>query len=685
MAALPDIDVDLPVEDPILIFALAMVIFLIAPLVLERYRLPGIVGIILVGATIGPNGIGLLARDATFILLGEVGLVYLMFLAGLEINYHRFVEHADRSIVFGLLSFLIPQLIGTAVGLAVLDLTVPAALLFAAIFSSHTLLAYPIINRLGIANNEAMTVTIGGTIITDTLALLVLVIVVAGAGGELDFFFWVQLGIGLAVLFGGIWLLVPRIARWFFRSINQESYFDFLFVMVVLFTAAYLGELLGVKHIIGAFLAGLALNRWIPETGSLMNRIEFVGNALFIPFFLLSVGMLVDIWVLREGIETIEIVVSLLALVVMTKFVAAWLTGRMYAYSWNEIVGMYGLSLGQAAAALAIVLIGFEAGIPGFDEHMINGTVLMILAISLVSPTLVERAGQGLRRAKPPVDFDPSDDPRRILVPFSRASRYRNELLDFAVLLRGGDTDEPVYTVSVVQPGEDIESEVRVVESALTDAEVFAAGAEVPVESRVQVDNNPASGIVRAILENRISILVLGWDGSRSRRQAVFGTTIDQVIRRTDRLIVVARVREPIEPTQRIVLFLPSGVEHSPGFAEMIHSVKLIADGTGARVHGLLLKGDSAQFDRMIRSIDPDVPLTWEMIDDWQGVYRYLRDDIRPDDIVIGVSARRGAMGWHRELQTLPKRISRLVDGNFVIVYPAAQSRTMDSKFIRID
>ena len=676
--------VELPVEDPILIFALAMLVFLIAPLVLERYKLPGIIGIILVGAAVGPNGIGLLDRDDTFILLGEVGLVYLMFIAGLEIDLNQFVEYKDRSIVFGLFSFTIPQVLGTAVGMYVLGLALGPALLFGAIFSSHTLLAYPIVNRLGIVKNEAMTATIGGTILTDTLALLVLAVVVATADGTPGMAFWLQLGIGLPIFFVGAWLAVPRIGRWFFRTADQESYFDFLFVMSVLFVCAFLAELIGVKHIIGAFLAGLALNRLIPETGPLMNRIEFVGNALFIPFFLLSVGMLVDARALFEGVDTLVIAGSILALVVVAKLAASFATGQIYGYTNTEMLGMFGLSVGQAAAALAIVLIGFDEGIPGFDQSMINAVVLMILVVSLLSPTVVERAGQNIRRAAEQADYEPSEAPQRILIPFSRQSQYKEQLLDFAFLLRDPRSEEAMYALSVVPPGDGAEAEVAEVEESLEGAEEYAAGAEIEIESQTRVNHNPASGIVNAVLENRITTLVIGWDGARSRRQNVFGSVIDQVLRRTEQLVFVSRVREPVNTTERLVVLLPPGIDHSSGFYEVVHHIKVLSEHTGAEILGLAVDGNGEQFERLFELVEPEAPVEIASLDGWDGLLEYLRDDVRAGDLVVCVSARRGTIAWNDKLQTLPKSISTLVDGNFVVVYPATAQRTDDRRFLRL-
>ncbi len=677
-----------PFEDPVLIFGLAMLVFLTAPLVLARYRLPGIVGIILVGAAVGPNGLALLERDATIQLLGEVGLIYLMFVAGLEINLNRFLENTDKSVVFGLLSFVVPQAVGTVVGVSLLGLTFPAALLFASIFASHTLLAYPVVNRLGLAKNEAMMTTIGGTILTDTLALLVLAVVIAAEAGTLDAAFWVQLSVGLTVFFVGIWVVVPRIGAWFFRTLNEESYFEFLFVMVVLFACALLAELVGVEHIIGAFLAGLVLNRLIPETGPLMNRIEFVGNALFIPFFLLSVGMLVDGRVIAESPTSVVIGGSLIVMVIVTKVAAAWLTGRIYGYSSDEVLGMFALSVGQAAAALAIVGIGFEAGIPGFDQNMINGVVLMILVVSLVSPAAMERAGRAIASERERAVYDPTEAPQRILVPVSSAADHAERLLDVALVVRDPRSEEPIRTLSVVRPGEETESGVAGAEERLSRLGKYASGAEARVEGQTRVDYNVASGIVRAAVENRITTVVIGWDGARSRRQRVFGDVIDQVLRRTKQLVLVARVRAPLNTTDRIVVLLPPEIEHNAGFAEAIHTVNRIAETTGASVLAVPVsegeEGRSEEVDRLLRSVEPEVPTTVEGVAGWADLLALLRDDVRGRDLVVCVSARRDAMGWHPELQTLPKSISTLVDGDFVVVYPASGARADDRRFLQL-
>ncbi|ELY59973.1 cation:proton antiporter [Natronolimnohabitans innermongolicus] len=671
---------ELPIDDPILIFGIAMFAFLIAPLLLGRYRLPGIVGIILIGAAIGPNGIGLLARDETIVLLGEVGIVYLMFVAGLEINLSQFIEYKDRSVVFGLCSFVIPQVVGTVVGYFLLGLSLGAAALFAAIFASHTLLAYPVVSRLGIAKTESVTATIGGTIITDTLALLVLAVVIAGTEGELGPAFWLELTVGLTVFFAGVWLLVPRLGRWFFRTVNQESYVEFLFVMAVLFFSAFFAHAAGIEYIVGAFLAGLVLNRLVPEHGPLMNRIEFVGNALFIPFFLLSVGMLVDVRVLADGPETLTIAAAFVVLVIATKYAAAWVTATRYGYTHDETMTMFGLSVGQAAAALAIVLIGFQVDL--FGEAMLNAVVLMILVVSVISPTVVDRYGRAVASAAERTTYDPRSAPQRVMVPFSRDSQYRDRLLDLALFVREPDDEQPLYTLSVAEQSDRAEADVAEIEAILAETEAYTAGAEVPVDPQTRVDANVASGIIRAVLENRITTLVIGWDGE-PRHQRVFGSVIDQVLVRTEQLVLVSHVRQPLNTTGEVVVVLPPGIDHNDGFYEAVHTVEHLAEQVGAPIRGVVVDGNPEQFERLFDMVEPDVPATFERVGGWDGVERTLEETVDETDLVVPMSARRGTMGWDPALGQLPTTVARVTDGNFVVLYPAVGDRGDERRFLQ--
>ena len=689
----------LPFEDPILVFALAVTCFLVAPLVMERYRLPGIVGIILVGALVGPNALGLLERGETIVLLGNVGLVYLMFLAGLEIDLAEFRRNRSRSAGFGLLSFAIPQAVGTLVGVHLLGFGWATALLFASVFASHTLLAYPVVTRFGVGDNRAVTTAIGGTILTDTLALLVLAVVAAAAVGDLTPGFWVQLGVGLTVFFVGTWLLVPRVGRWFFRTVNEESYVEYLFVLAVAFIAAYAAELAGVEAIIGAFLAGLALNPLVPSHGVLMNRTEFVGNAIFIPFFLLSIGMLVDVAVLLDGPATLVIAAALVAMTLATKLGAAATAGWLYDYTPAEVGAVFGLSVGQAAAALAVTLVGFEIGL--FDDAVVNAVILLILVISVVAPAATERSARRIAMAADR-DYEPGDLPRRVLLPFSRGSEQRESLLDVAILLRDPAAGEPIYAVTVVRPDAgdgDVDAAVAEAEAIHDASSAYAAGAEVSVVSQTRLNHNVASGIAAAATETRASTIVIGWDGASSRTQSTFGTVIDRVLQNTLQQVVVTRVREPLNLTGRVVVVLPPTVEHNAGVHETVHAVKTLASELDAPVDAHVVRegGDGSderpahapdqsiadRYRSLFGSVAPEAPFTVHEIDGWDAVDELL-ERVTVDDLVVVVSARRGHLGWHPELRTLPKRVATTAPGNFAVVYvPVVRDRD-DRRFLRM-
>ncbi len=673
---------ELPFDDPILVFALAVTAFLIAPLVLERFRMPGIVGIILVGALVGPNALGLLERGETIVLLGQVGIVYLMFLAGLEIDLGEFTENRGESIGFGFVSFLLPQVVGTLVGHYALGLPWLTAALFASVFASHTLLAYPVASRLGIGDNRAVTTSIGGTILTDTLALLVLAVVAAATVGDLTGAFWLQLVGGLALFFVGVWVLVPRLSQWFFRTVHEESYFEYLFVLAVAFIAAYAAELAGVEAIIGAFLAGLAINPHVPQSGVLMNRVEFVGNALFIPFFLLSVGMLVDFRVVFAGPETLVITGALVAMTLATKLGASAVAGHRYGWSAAEVATSFGLSVGQAAAALAVTLVGFELGL--FDDTVVNAVVLMILVISVVAPAVVDRYGRAIAVATEQTAETPNE-PERVLVPVSTETDHPEGLLDLAMSVRTRAASEPLYTVTVVHPTSRVDTTNSVAEAESVGDQLtrYAAGAGIDLISRTRIGQNVASAIADAATETRASTIVIGWDGARSRRQNTFGGIIDRVLRLTNQLVAVARVHDPLNTTRRVVLVLPPEIARNRGFYRAVHVIKAVADDLGAPIVAYAVDGDTTGYTELLRTVTPETATEVHDSNGWSGLLDVL-GEARSDDFVVCVSSRKGRRGWNEKLQTLPKSISTLADGNFAVVYPPTVDDADERRFLKL-
>ena len=659
----------LPINDPVLIFAIAMGIFLLAPVLFERFKIPGIIGLILFGTVVGPNVLNVLERDFTFELLGTVGLLYLVFLAGLELDLNRFNEHRKRSVVFGLLSFGFPMGLAYLL-MPYLGFSLQASLLIGAIIGSHTLLAYPAASRLGIVKNPAIINVVGGTLVTDTLALTVLAVVAGSLAGDLDTTFWIRLFGILALYVAAVLVAVPRIGSWFFRNVPAQAPAEFLFLMVVLFTAAWAAGLAGAEPIIGAFLAGLTLNRLIPLTSPLMTRVRFVGNALFIPFFLLSVGMMVDPRVVARSVEVWIIAGALIGLVHVGKFLGAWSTKLLFRYNREEGLAMFGLSVPQAAATLAVTFVGLEIGL--FGEEVVNAVILMIVVTVFVGPSLVARFGREIALQEERKPYDPSEAPFRILIPISNPATA-DGLMDIAFALRGEDSDEPLYPAMVVRATEEgSEAQVAEAERMLSHAILYAAEADVPVQPLTRVDRNIATGVSRAMADTRASVAVVGWDGQKSgkSRTAVFGTVLDQLLNQTRQTVLVATLGHPLNTTERMVVVVPPASDRHPGFASGVRIIKTLAAEMDARVLTLVVKEDPERYEKLFKAIKPELPAEFEGVEGWGPLLWELRGRLEPQDLVVVLSARRDTISWTRELEGLPGQLSALAPESFVMVYP---------------
>lgn len=662
----------LPINDPVLIFAIVMLIILLAPMVVQRLKIPGLVGTILAGTIVGPSVLGLLERDQTIILLGTVGLLYLMFMAGLSIDLNKFEKNRNKSLSFGLVSFLIPQLAALPVGMLLLDFSLASSLLLGSIVGSHTLLAYPIANRIGITKNTGVTMAMGGTIVTDTLSLLILAVVANSLADDTGLTFWLTFA-GLVVAYTTLILLgLPALGRWFFKNVRNQTNTEYVFMIALLFISAFLADLVGLAPIIGAFLAGLTLNRLVPESGTLMSRVQFVGNAYFIPFFLISVGMLVDVRVMAESWEVWAQTGAFTALVIFGKGFAAKLIQWIYKMSPEEGWTIAGLTIPQAAATLAVTLVGFEIGL--FTQTSVNAVVLMILITCLIGPSLVERFGRQVALKEAGAAYNPQDAPERILVPLANP-QTAEALMDIAMIIRRSNSTEPLFPLTVARSSESADTDARVAESEkmLSHAVVHAAAAETPVLPVTRIDMNISNGITRAIRELRISHVVIGWNGEISARQLIFGTVLDQLLDESKQLIMVSKVLHPINITERIFLMVPPYLDREHGFAGAMSTIKNMVNEIGAKLVVVTSRNNHQTLKKVVEKTDPELEASYIVLEAWSDLLKDERIQFKDEeDMLILLSTRNGTVSWDASLERLPRIIAQNYPGvNFLTIYPA--------------
>ncbi|MBM7540266.1 cation:proton antiporter [Amphibacillus cookii] len=657
-----------PIQEPVIIFAIAVIIFLVTPFIMTKLKMPGIVGPIVAGIIIGPYGLNILARDSTIELLGTVGLLFIIFIAGLELDIDGFKKYKNRSLLFGLLSFNIPLLIGSLLGI-VAGFSIPASLLLGSILGSHTLLAYPIASKIGVNKNKAVITTIGGTLVTDSFAMIFLAVISGMAIGEVNAQFWFELIISTAVYAAIILGAVPYLSKSFFKISGIDGANEFNYVLVVLFVSGWMALYAGLQPIIGAFLAGLSLNRYIFQHGSLMNRINFTANALFIPFFLLSVGMLMDLSVLFTSIEawllTIGIVLSLLA----GKYLASWITAKVYHYHANERYLMFGLSTPQAAATLAATLVGFDLGL--LNQATVNAIIIMILVSCVIGPYLTEKFARKLARSSAkPIEDTTEKKPERILIPVANPDTME-ALMDLGFLVRiASKSTEPIYPLKVIDKDAKVaESDVATAEKMLGHAIFYAAGAEIPVRPLTRVDHSIGWGIERAVTEERITTIITGWNGAKTNTEKVFGGIIDNVLDHTYIRSMIVKQVQPIQTTERMIVVLPKGITAKPGFKDALQIVKHIVKQLSCKLMFIIMDDDFEAMESYIRQIKPHHSASFSHFPDWEMLERYCLK-LGRDDLVVAISARKGTVAWHPSLEALPQKLSEKVTQNFIIFYP---------------
>lgn len=674
-------DLSLPIVQPVPVFTIVLFVIFFAPLLFNKIKIPGIIGLIVAGILLGPKGFYILENDTALKLFGKVGLLYIMFLAGLEIDLKEFKKNSNKSLVFGALTFAIPMILGYAAsyyflyeyldisitGVAFSDKIVEASILLASMFASHTLLVYPIVSRYGLLKNESVTVAVGGTIITDTLALLVLTVMISSTAGSLDSNFWLRLGVSLVLYSAIVFIIFPWISRWFFRKVESEGVYQYIYTLAIVFSSAMLAEAAGIEAIIGAFSAGLALNRLVPHSSALMNRIEFIGNALFIPFFLISVGMLVDYRVLFSGTEALIIAAVMIVVANVAKFAAAYITQKIYGYNANQRNIIFGLSNAQAAATLAAVLIAYDIGL--LNDAVLNGTILMILVTCLISSLVAERASKKQATLEATEVVKIPESPEKIMVPISNPENV-DRLIDFAILIYEPKTRQPIYPLAIIKDDSDVEEQLIVSKKMLDKVMIQGAASNISMQMISRVDLNFAGGIVRAAKELSITDLVLGWNGKITTAEFVFGSVLDQILMQTNKSVYVTKIIHPVSTIKKIILAVPPDAHLEYGFDHWIRNIKRLAKQTSADIKCMAPKDLQAVLRNKINVLKPSVGISFKDFEDWED-FLDLSREMNQDDLFVVVKARADGPSYNKSFDKIPKFLARYFEHiSFVVIYP---------------
>lgn len=681
------IDFTLPLADPVLKFLLILLIILAAPLLLNKLRIPHLLGLIIAGAIIGPHGFNLVLRDSSIILSGTAGLLYIMFLAGLEIDMADFKRNSTKSLAFGMYTFLIPMILGTVVGIWILRFNVLTSVLLASMFASHTLIAYPIISKLGISKNKAVSITVGGTMITDTLALLVLTIIVGMATGQVNDMFWIRLGVSilifaLIVLFG-----FPFIGRWFFKHVH-DNISQYIFVLVMVFLGSFLAQVAGMEAIIGAFLSGLALNRLIPQSSPLMNRVEFVGNAIFIPFFLLGVGMLIDYRTFFTSFETIKVGLIMIIVATAAKYIAAWMTQKTFHLSTDQRSVIFGLSNAQAAATLAAVMVGYNV-ITGTDangepirllnESVLNGTILMILVTCTIASFAAQKGAHNIAAQDISDKEENKKESEHILIPVSNEETVE-ELVNLSLAIKSPQNKNGLFALKVIDNHHSDEKALKQSRRVLQTAVNTAAATDTRMKDLLRYDLSISNAIASVVKEREITDLVVGLHKEKDIPAAFLGHIVESVLAESSVSTFIYKPAQPISTVRRHLIIIPELAEKEIGFNQIIFRLRNVTQNTGAAT---VFYGSEATLNALKKLLaKKSGEASYIEFNDWDDFLIVFRD-IKPDDTMWIILSRKEGLSYAPAMVRIPKYLNKYFQANsFVLAYPVQAGMNEGTRYL---
>ena len=670
-----------PITDPTLIFFVVLLMILLSPIIMGRLRIPHIIGMVLAGVLVGKYGLNILGRDASFELFGRVGLFYIMFLAGLEMDMEGLKKNRNRVVVFGMLTFLIPFAMTYFMGVSLLGYLPLASLLLAAIMASNTLIAYPIVGRYGLTRHTSSTLSVGSSMMALFMALIVMASIVNSFHGNGGIVFWLLFILKFVAYCVGLIMVIPRVTRWFLRRYS-DAVMQFIFILAIVFLSAALSDAVGLEGIFGAFMSGLILNRFVPKVSPLMNRIEFTGNALFIPYFLIGVGMLINVRLLFAGSKILWVVFCIVFFGTLGKAVAAYLAARIFRLSWLAGHMMFGLTSAHAAGAIAMVMVGRRLQVaPGeylFGDEVLNGIVIMILFTCIISTVITERAAQRLRlQEKEGHDMMKNLDDEKILIPV-KYPEYSDNLVTMATLMRNPRLKRELVALNVVYDDVNMRHNQAEGQRLLDHLCHLASASDVPMVTQVRVAANIANGIKHAFKEFQASEILMGLHFHKEINRSFWGEFTRSLYNGLSRQIIVTRILQPLNTIRRIQVAIPSRAEFEPGFYRWLERLARMAGNLECRIafHG---RNETLQLvNEFIRNRFPSVRAEYEEMAHWKELPT-LGSKVREDHLFVIVTARKGTISYKTAMERLPEELNKFIKGKTImIIFPDQYGSEMD-------
>ena len=670
-----------PITDPTLIFFVVLLMILLSPIIMGRLRIPHIIGMVLAGVLVGKYGLNILGRDASFELFGRVGLYYIMFLAGLEMDMEGLKKNRNRVMIFGMLTFLVPFAMTYFMGVSLLGYIPLASLLLAAIMASNTLIAYPIVGRYGLTRHTSSTLSVGSSMMALFMALIVMASIVNSFHGNGGILFWLLFILKFVAYCVGLIMVIPRVTRWFLRRYS-DAVMQFIFILAVVFLSAALSDAVGLEGIFGAFMSGLILNRFVPKVSPLMNRIEFTGNALFIPYFLIGVGMLINVRLLFAGSKILWVVLCIVFFGTLGKAVAAYLAARIFRMSWLAGHMMFGLTSAHAAGAIAMVMVGRRLEVaPGqylFGDEVLNGIVIMILFTCVISTVITERAAQRLRlQEKEDQNMMKNLDDEKILIPV-KYPEYSDNLVTMATLMRNPRLKRELVALNVVYDDVNMRHNQAEGQRLLDHLCHLASASDVPMVTQVRVAANIANGIKHAFKEFQASEILMGLHFHKEINRSFWGEFTRSLYNGLSRQIIVTRILQPLNTIRRIQVAIPSRAEFEPGFYRWLERLARMAGNLECRIafHG---RNETLQLvNEFIRNRFPSVRAEYEEMAHWKELPT-LGSQVREDHLFVIVTARKGTISYKTAMERLPEELNKFIKGKTImIIFPDQYGSEMD-------